>query len=209
MSGSGITLVIPSIPPRAPLLTRALASVTQQTIQPEAIIVEIDHNGEGAPTTRDRGLRKVTTEWVAFLDDDDELKSHHLETLLRAADAECADYVFAWYEIVDNFGVNRGDVDWVLGHFGKVFDPTDPHQTTITTLVRTKIAQDVGFALDDVMNGRLIEGQRVGEDFLFTLGCIERGAKIVHVPERTWVWHHDPPGGNTSGRPWNRPGDWR
>lgn len=204
---SDITVCIPSIPPRMPLLTRALASVAQQIVQPEAIIVEIDHDGAGAPATRDRALRKVTTEWVAFLDDDDEMKSHHLETLARCAEAEGADYVYSWYEIVDNFGVNQGDADWVLGHFGKPFDAAVPVQTTITTLVRTKIAQDVGFALDDVDTGRLINGQRVGEDYLFTLGCLDRGAKIVHTPHRTWVWHHD--SANTSGRPWNRPEHWR
>lgn len=204
---AGITVVIPSIPPRASLLTRALGSVAQQTVQPESIIVEIDHDGDGAPATRDRGLRKVTTEWVAFLDDDDEMKSNHLETLLRCAEIEGADYVFSYYEIVDPSGTPMGDVDYVLGHFGKPFNPADPHQTTITTLVRTKIAQDVGFALDEVNAGHLINGQRVGEDFLFTLGCVERGAKIVHTPYRTWIWHHD--SGNTSGRPWNRQDDWR
>lgn len=202
-----ITVVIPSIPPRMPLLTRCLASVAQQFLQPAAIIVEIDHHGEGAPATRDRALRKVTTEWVAFIDDDDEMKSQHLETLMRGVEEYDADYVYSWYEIVDNYGVNQGEADWVLGHFGKMFDPADPIQTTVTTLVRTNLAQHVGFSLDDESKDRLIDGQRVGEDYLFTLGCVERGAHIIHVPERTWVWHHDSQ--NTSGRPWNNSAGWR
>lgn len=203
---SDITVVIPSIPPRSTLLARALASVTAQTLQPAAIVVEIDHDGDGAPATRDRALRKVTTEWVAFLDDDDEMLPHHLETLARGAEQYDADYVYSWYQIFAA-GQNLGDQDWVLGHFGKMFDPADPVQTTITTMVRTKLAQLVGFSLDDSARDRLIDGQRVGEDYLFTLGCVERDAYIVHIPERTWVWHHD--SGNTSGRPWNRPQDWR
>jgi glycosyltransferase involved in cell wall biosynthesis len=204
---SGITVVIPSIPPRAALLKRAIDSVLAQTVQADLIIVEMDNDGDGAPATRDRALRKVTTEWVAFLDDDDELKSHHLETLLRCAEQEGADYVYSWYEIVDNFGVNRGDADWVLGNFGKPFDPAHPTQTTITTLVRTKIAQDVGFVFTHWQDVELIDGNRAGEDWMFTLGCLERGARIVHTPHRTWKWHHDSQ--NTSGRPWNRPEDWR
>lgn len=202
---SDVTFVIPSIPPRSQLLIRALTSITEQTVQPAAIIVEIDHDGDGAPATRDRGLRKVTTEWVAFLDDDDWLKPEHLETLLNGAAEHQADYVFSYYEIYTSLGQKLGEFDHVLGHFGKVFDPADPHQTTITTLVRTKIAQAVGFIHPD-SGERLIHGQMVGEDFLFTLGCIEQGARIVHVPARTWFWDHG--SGNTSGRSWNKRESW-
>lgn len=201
---SDITVCIPSIPPRAELLTRALASVSAQTLQPAAIIVEIDHDGEGAPATRDRALRKATTDWVAFLDDDDEMKPEHLEVLRAGANEYGADYVFSYYEIIDAAGRNLGDLDPVLGNFGKIFDPAEPSQTTITTLVRTKLAQDVGFAC--MTSDELIHGQRRGEDFEFTVGCVNRGARIVHIPHRTWLWHHGT--GNTSGRPWNRRDDW-
>lgn len=188
------------------MLARALTSITEQTLQSAAIIVEIDLDGDGAPATRDRALRKVTTEWVAFLDDDDFMKPEHLETLYNGAIEHSADYVFSYYEIFTHLGQKLGDFDHILGHFGRPFDPTNPHQTTITTLVRTQLAQSVGFSLDESQRGKLINGQVIGEDFIFTEGCVARGAKIVHIPARTWFWSHH--GANTSGRPWNKTEQW-
>jgi len=169
---------------------RAVSSVLGQTITPSGLIVEIDTARTGAATTRNKGLQKVTSEWVAFLDSDDQLKPKHLETLLHGAQATGADYVFSWYEPV-GFGSDP------LPHFGKEFDPENPHQTTITTLVRTELAQQVGFK--EPPPGKLIHGQRYGEDFLFTVECVAAGAKVVHIPERTWIWNYH--GYNTSGLP--------
>jgi glycosyltransferase involved in cell wall biosynthesis len=73
----------------------------------------------------------------------------------------------------------------------------DPHQTTITVLVRTELAQSVGFRPPP--SHQSVLGQAYGEDYAFTLGCVAAGARIVHLPERTWEWHHT--GENTSGRP--------
>jgi hypothetical protein len=69
-------------------------------------------------------------------------------------------------------------------------------QTTVTTLVRTELAQDVGFLWPADSE---IDGQRAGEDWEFTRGCMAYGAKISHLVEHTWLWHHD--SGNTSGLP--------
>jgi hypothetical protein len=85
-----------------------------------------------------------------------------------------------------------------LGNFGRVFDHAAPHQTTVTTLVRTELAQSVGFR-EFPEDGSLIEGQRRGEDHRFLVGCVDAGAKVLHVPQRTWIWNHW--GGNTSGLP--------
>jgi glycosyltransferase involved in cell wall biosynthesis len=76
-----ITVCIPTIPPRAKMLARALESVAEQTLQPAAIIVEYDHEHTGAAATKNRALAKVTTPLVAFLDDDDHFLPHHLAVL--------------------------------------------------------------------------------------------------------------------------------
>jgi hypothetical protein len=199
----GITVVIPTIPPRARLLERAFASVQAQKLPPVATVVQLDEDHRGAAATRQRGLEQVTTEWVAFLDDDDELMPGHLRALSIAARKFQADYVFSYFMVKDGLGRERPDVD-PLGHFGKPFDPDRPHQTTITTLVRTELAQAIGFR--EPPPGALINGECYGEDFQFTVECVKAGATIVHVPRRTWFWHHHgigQPGvpGNTSGRP--------
>jgi hypothetical protein len=189
-----ITVVVPSIPPREGMLNRALASVQAQTLLPAETIVEIDHGRTGAAATRQRGLERVKTEWVAFLDDDDEFMPFHLQQLSIAAYQSEADYVYSWYEVV-------GGSDPMGQFFGAPWDNAQPHQTTITTLVRTELAQSVGFGGEpeaDPNGGGAIVG---GEDYRFTLGCMEKGARIHHLPQRTWLWHHH--GANTSGLPAN------
>jgi hypothetical protein len=132
-------------------------------------------------------LDGITTEWVAFLDDDDEFLPFHVKHLVRFAQESGADYVFPWFTVV-------GGVDPFPQHFGKRYDVTAPHHTTMTVMVRTELAKSVGF--------KSPEGAHPGwggEDWQFTLDCISAGAKIEHLPEVTWRYHHD--SGNTSGRP--------
>jgi len=191
-----ITVVTPSIPPRGEhggILERALASVKAQTTRPKEVIVEFDEFRSGAPATRQRGLDRVKTEWTAFLDDDDEFRPEHLEVLRAAAQDAEADYVYSWYDV-------EGGQDPMPQFFGLPWDNAQPHQTTITILVRTSLAQEVGFGGEpepDPNGGGIVVS---GEDYRFTLGCMELGAKILHVPQRTWIWHHH--GANTSGLPY-------
>lgn len=187
-----VTVVIPTHPARLKngMTKRAIGSVLMQTYTPSGLIVEVDRHGNGAAITRNAGLQKVTTPWVAFLDSDDQMKSNHLATLVSGVVSHGADYVYSWYEPV---GFSRDP----LPHFGKEFDPENPTQTTITTLVRTELAQEVGFRVPPP--GKLINGERYGEDFQFTVECIAKGAKILHIPQRTWIWNAH--GLNTSGLP--------
>lgn len=189
-----VTVAVPSIPPRVKMLRRAVASILIQTLPAAGISIAVDTQREGAPATRDRALRGVRTDWVAFVDDDDTLLPNHLEVLCEAAEETCADYVYSYFTVVDAAG-NLSQFD-PLGTFGKPFNPDDPHQTTITTLVRTELAQSVGFR--EPPEGALIHGLRYGEDFQFTVECVKAGAKVVHVPQRTWLWNHH--SGNTSGQ---------
>jgi cellulose synthase/poly-beta-1,6-N-acetylglucosamine synthase-like glycosyltransferase len=181
-----ITVVIPVHPERVRngMLERALSSVRSQTLPADEIIVVEDHEGQGAARTRHQGLMEVTSEWVAFLDSDDEFLPRHLERLMACAQETEADFVYSWYKI-------KGASDPMPNRFGKAWNPDKPALTTITVMVKTQLAQRVGFHPDPnrVKNS--------GEDMMFVRGCNSLGAKIVHLPERTWVWHHH--GGNTSG----------
>lgn len=199
----GITVVIPTIPPRiAGLYQRACQSVWAQRPDFEfgalTLTTAVDRNREGAAITRQRALMEVRTEWVAFLDDDDEFMPHHLHSLATHASCAGADYAYSWFMIKDAAGNEMPGWDPFPANFGKPWDPENPVQTTITTLVRTELAQSVGF--DTVPDGETgADGHRRGEDFRFTLGCQAAGGKISHLPERTWWWHHH--GNNTSGMP--------
>jgi glycosyltransferase involved in cell wall biosynthesis len=188
-----VTVVIPTIPPRADRLARALASVESQTLQPAEVIVVTDDEAKGAGWTRTEGLMKVTSEWTAFLDDDDELLPCHLQRLHETAAETGADMVFPWFTVV-------GGTDPFPMHFGRTWDINEPTQTTITFLVRTSLAQQAGGFLEaNHLDGDVIYPN---EDFRFVLRLAANGAKIVHLPERTWLWNHH--GGNLSGRSWKQ-----
>jgi hypothetical protein len=185
------SVVIPSIPPRVGYLQRAIASVIAQDHPVDTIVVAVDHAKVGAAVTRNRGLMSVQTDWVLFLDDDDEFYPQHVRRMLEHAAETDADYVYSWFDVAG------GGDPFPSTHYTEPFNPEAPIQTTITTLVRTELAKSVGFLRR--CDGALVGGMTWGEDYQFTLECLRAGAKISHLVEKTWIWHHD--SGNTSGRP--------
>lgn len=203
MTHPQITVAIPTLPARRQLLTRAVKSVSRQTLPAAAISIATDVSRAGAAPTRQRALDAVQTEWVAFLDDDDYFKERHLEALYRHAMETDADMVYSWFDM-------PGGADpFPTTHYTETFERASelagqPIETTITTLCRTDLAKSVGFA-------KLDRGEaNSGEDYRFTLGLVAAGAKISHLVDRTWYYsvhgEWSPDGktqlsGNTSGLP--------
>jgi glycosyltransferase involved in cell wall biosynthesis len=191
---SGITTVIATIPPRTKLLRRAVWSVLQQTLQPDAIIIEADPDHTGAAATKNRGLAKVTTEWVAFLDDDDQFLPEHLATLHEVAVRENADVV---YSIPTVPGSNFVATEPM---YGQPFDPDVLRQRSYiqtTSLVRASLMQSTG--------GFQCPPGSDYDDHGAWLALLDAGARFVHHPASTFIWSHwgyGQPGtpGNTSGR---------
>jgi glycosyltransferase involved in cell wall biosynthesis len=206
MARPTISVIIPAHPARVRngMLRRALDSVQGQTLLPDAVHVAVDHDREGAAATRQRALMAADTDLVAFLDSDDAFLPKHVEWLLRHQQETAADFVYSWFKILQQLpdGTTRileDDPIFPVGHYLSPFDPANPIETTITTLVRTELAQQVGFQ-------ELDRGEaNSGEDRYFTLGCLEAGATISHLVRKSWLWcHHQLPDGslgNTSGRP--------
>jgi glycosyltransferase involved in cell wall biosynthesis len=98
----GVDVIIPSIGRAS--LERSLESVFRQTFQPAKVFViddsfaqDIDLGGDGSVVVlktggskgpsfaRNLGISRVQSNWVAFLDDDDQWLDAHLETLLHFA----------------------------------------------------------------------------------------------------------------------------
>ena len=177
------------------MLARAMSSVSFQTKPAVAVSIAIDVDRQGAAATRQRALDAVRTSWVAFLDSDDYFLPSHLEELSQHALDSGADFVYSWFKVEDQFGrILEDDPVFPAGHFLNEFDPEDPIETTMTVLVRTELAQEVGFqALNRGHN------QNSGEDRFFTLGCLKAGGKISHLVRKTWIWSHH--GANSSGLP--------
>ena len=193
-----VTVCIPSIPPRAKLLDRALDSVKYQTVNC-SVAVELDHTKEGSAVTRNKALERIQTEYVAFLDDDDELYADHIELLYNHAVKTGADVVYSGCLVLDP-NETPIPMNEMWGRFGQLFDPELLRKKAyipVTSLVRTELAKKAQFKR---ANGTDYD------DWGFYLGLLDLGAKFEHLPEVTWKWNHwgygtkDTPG-NTSGMP--------
>jgi hypothetical protein len=137
------------------------------------------------------------TPWVAILDDDDEFMPHHLDHLLQFAKDGDYDFVYSWFKIVVGRKIYDYDPVFPKTHFTEPWDPANPRHTTVTTLVKTELAQTVGYNTPDVRDATA-RARNTDEDWRFVLECNRLG-KIGHLVEHTWYWHHDSE--NTSGLP--------
>lgn len=192
-----LTVVIPTIPSRHAMLRDAYDSVRFQTLLPAKIHVQNDLYKEGAPKNRDRGIAEVETKYVALLDDDDYFYTNHLETLYKAAIDTDADIVYSWFDV-------EGGEDPFPWNFGKEWDPENPIQVTVTILAKTDIIRKAGgyshtSSLTEEELAVYAQGNTIGEDFRMISNANALGAKIVHVPKKTWCYRHH--SSNTSGRP--------
>lgn len=183
----GISVLVAAHPARFSnrLLARALNSVIAQTEVPQAIHVVNDCERKGAGWTRRTLLGLVQTQWIAWIDSDDEWEPEHLAKLMSVATATDSVYVYSWFHGYDP-----------LGHFGLPFNPCTPHHTTMAVLERTDIALEAGFV--DSQDGRFSN-----EDWIHILRfseiCCDRGLKMTHLAEKTWTYHQGH--GNSSGKP--------
>jgi glycosyltransferase involved in cell wall biosynthesis len=203
MTNPKIAVITPSIPTRNLFLRRAQHSIDMQTLPAWEVHVSIDYDRVGAAVNRQRALGMVSSDcdWIAPLDDDDEMMPFHLEALHEYAMETGADYVYSWFEVVGPNGISFGDYDPVFppGHFLNPFDPSEPIETTITILIKRELLESVGGYEALHRPEEYAKGASTGEDRNLTLRCIEAGANIQHLVRRTWFWHHH--GHNTSGRP--------
>jgi hypothetical protein len=204
---TSVGVAIPSIPPRKEMLERAVRSVTAQTRSPDQISVVIDLHAQGASATRNRALDAIDTEWVAFLDDDDEFLPRHLEKLLVHAQRTGVDVVYPWFDGIntdfwrvpdeqENLVTPEG-LPWTP-HLEDAFRNRIGNFIPITVLARTDLVKSVGGFIDapgPVENP-------TGEDYSLWIRLLDFGATFAHLPERTWRWNGHM--AHTSGRSWKQ-----
>lgn len=186
-----VAVVIPTIPPRAAMLERAVASVVAQTV-PAAVLIEPDTGRTGSAATRNRALARVVTDAVLFLDDDDVLMPNAVQVLTEAQQETGADVVSgaAW-------------IPQRPGHREPVTTPPPgwiaPEAVTarsvlhVSSLVRTSLAcQAGGFQFrQDPGTGMMLD------DYGWYCALAEAGATFWRVPETVLIWNVH--GKNTSG----------
>lgn len=199
---STIAAVIPTIPDRDQLLQRALDSIDRQTRQPDQIVVAHDPHRTGAAATRNRALDQVTTDWIAFLDDDDTWHPQHLQRLEETAVATDADLVYPWYDGINSVGILTTVLDGRhVDPMGVEFGPeqrehllTTANFIPVTVLVRTALLREVG----GFSPPPWASPDNPCEDWGTWIKLLDTGAVFAHLPERTWTWRGH--SGHTSGR---------
>lgn len=153
-------------------------------MQPLHHLIVTDNDREGSAVVRNRGLNSVTTEYTAFLDDDDELLPHHIRVLYGWALKTGADVLYPECRIVMNGQDVPNTPEWA-GRPGRPFDPDILRQRSfipVTTLVRTELAQAVG-------GFQYVDGSPYDDWGMFR-AMLDAGAKFFHVPVLTWRWWH-------------------
>lgn len=206
-TGSDVTVVITTIPGREALLERALRSVLTQTVTPATISVYVDRDRKGAAAARNAAVQDVSTEWIAFLDDDDEFLVNHLKKLLAGANFSQADLIYTYAEFV-----GRPDplAVWINGQLiaEPINVPWCPQAERslreqgnfipVTNLVRTSAVITVG-GFPEPGTFCTQGGSDDCEDYGLLLRLLDAGFTFYHVVGvRTWRYHVW--GGNTGGR---------
>ena len=187
----GVTVVIPTIPPRAAMLERAIASVTAQTVMP-SLVIEADTGREGSAATRNRALSRVIGEFSLFLDDDDALMPWAVQVLTEAQAKTGADVVSGGAWIPERPGHLEPAAPLTTGWLNRdaVIARSQLH---VSSLVRTELAVKAGFTWkQDPATGMMLD------DYGLYCGLAAAGATFWRVPETVLIWHIH--GGNTSGK---------
>lgn len=206
MHGSDVTVLITTIPGRDDFLKRAVASVDAGQVQPAGVVIYTDQERHGAAYARNAALEQVETEWVAFLDDDDEFLPNHLKKMILGANFSGADLIYTYAEFVggrDPLAVYVDgqlipepiNVPWdakaerSLRKFGN-FIP-------VTNMIHTNAVRAVGGFPEPNTFEASVSGDC--EDYGLLLRLLDAGYTFYHVMGcRTWRYHFWE--GNTGGR---------
>lgn len=205
-TGADVTVLITTIPGRQEMVDRALASVARQQVMPGRAYVHLDEDRRGAAWARNHALEVVDTEWVAWLDDDDEFLPNHIKKMLAGANFSGADMIYTYAEFVgrpDPLAVLLDDrliaepisVPWTeaVEHSFRTYGNFIP----VTNLVRTSAMRAVGGFPEPHSFGNMPSSDC--EDYGLLLRLLDAGFTFYHViGARTWRYHVW--GGNTGGR---------
>lgn len=205
MTDADVAVVIPTIPGREQLLARARASVDAQRLQPRQVITEYDVNRTGAAATRNRALEKVTTKWVAWLDDDDELLPWHIDALVSTGERTGADLVYSYAQFVGGRDPLATTLDGRLViPLGVPFGWAQRRHLIergnfipVTNLIRTELVRRVG-GFPEPHSFPTVSESGDCEDYGLLLRLLEAGATFVHEPVVSWRYHFH--SSNTGGR---------
>lgn len=195
-----VAVCIPTIPGREDLLERAVLSVETQRRKPDQTLVEADPERTGAWATRNRLLARVETDVIAWLDDDDTLREHHLMACMRVLENSPwrPDLVYPRPRMVGGpdptalthqgrFPVSPWGLRWSPEHAAHLrqrgsFIP-------MTHLVRTERVRAIGGFRPGYEVNTDGRSRYRGEDEDYLIRLLDDGTTFEHLDAMTWNWH--------------------
>lgn len=171
-----VTVITPTIPGRAHLLTECMRSVGEQTV-PVIHLVRADVDLAGPAVIRSELLDLTETELVAFVDDDDLLDPDHVEALTDALIGNGADLAWSWCRTV-----------------GRA--PTVPRPRNVTLAEqmiyagRNCIPVTVVARVEAIRSAGGFWPMDRYEDHALWLRMLEQGAKFTCLKRETWTYRH-------------------
>lgn len=212
MTESGITVVIPLFNKRD-FIRRALDSISKQIVAPEEVIVVDDGSTDGGhelvaaykglpirlvrqenagvSVARNRGVQEAQSEWVAFLDADDEYLPRALHNLCDARDRHPDASVVFGRSIsgapAHNFFMSQDSLMLVPDYFAYLLGRGAYEAHTSSIMVRKSAIEEVGL---------FPPGVRIGEDTdtWMRLGClfsfvrVDIPISVYHIEDGDSAW---------------------
>ncbi len=207
-----VTIIITTYNDSVDMLRRAVLSVVQQTLAPAEVIVvddgsssesarqlqnELLKNGQhgnikflfkengGPSSARNLGVQHCETEWIAFLDSDDEMLPRNIEEKLQGLKDLGEDYFGVYGSYLINGGRAQiyrhfdgvADADWV-GHSGHGIPGGVP-----TYVFRSEALKAVGGFDESLVNN---------EDFDLLIRLIRAGYKVKGMLQPNFIRNYRP-----------------
>lgn len=151
--------------------------------EPRAQVIHVPNGGVSA--ARNRGISLAEGRYIAFMDADDALEENALSTLYQAAMRSGAQITSANHTLFDMQKGQRVPVE---------IEPVvqQPSEIVREIIHMHRIYNNIWNKLYDrelFADGlRLDEGVRIGEDALLNLQLYLRARRVVHLPDRTYVY---------------------
>lgn len=159
------------MPSRSYGLCRAIQSVNQQSLPPDEHLIAVDYASCGPAILRNQLIASTSCDWIAFLDDDDRLDPHHLDTL--AAYSDTADVIIPHCRF-DGPPIPKG-------YYNRPYDRRDLSRHgifPITVLARKQA----------LIAGGLFDAADRFEDWSLFNRMADNGARFLVVPVVTWSY---------------------
>ena len=172
---AAITVLTCTIPGREKFLQRNLESVWAQTVRPYAHLIISDNGSLGTERKYNMLAKNVETEWIAFLDDDNYLLPHHIETISPFLADDVA-VVYSW-----DAGKTRPRVDLSeVQRPGLISLFQDTNVVDQSCAVRSWLFNAVG--------GFPQPCDHRPTDQMLWLKIADAGGRFRAVPEETWFY---------------------